>query len=266
MTSLTKFGYWKQFWGPLEELQQLFDIDSHEDLPKYELGFSTSVYDAMCIHLNLSEFLIESKDKIKSALGVADDELRSRLMADLGLLLQTLESDRRNMNEIVETTQNMAYRIEDLRRELESNTRDKYDLRRFVTAQETVYATVLTELRSGQKKTHWMWFIFPQIDGLAMSQTSRHYAIKSIDEAKRYLDHPLLGPRLIECSEAVLAIEDRSAEVIFGYPDDLKLRSSMTLFASIIGPTSVFRSVLEKYFQGKPDESTLRILNGLANE
>lgn len=141
-----------------------------------------------------------------------------------------------------------------------------YDLGRFVTAQEEVYPTVLTELRSGQKKTHWMWFIFPQIDGLAMSKTSRHYAIKSIDEAKRYLDHPILGPRLIECSNAVLAIEEESAEIIFGYPDDLKLGSSMTLFDSIIGTPSVFRLVLDKYFKGKPDERTISILKGLANE
>jgi len=141
----------------------------------------------------------------------------------------------------------------------------KYDLRRFVTAQEEVYATVLSELRSGHKETHWMWFIFPQIDGLAMSQTSKHFAIKNIDEARQYLDHPLLGPRLIECSEAVLAIEDGSAEDIFGYPDDLKLWSSMTLFSAITGPGSVFRSVLDKYFQGKTDERSLRILNGQAN-
>lgn len=142
----------------------------------------------------------------------------------------------------------------------------EYNLRRFVAAQEEVYATVLSELRSGQKETHWMWFIFPQIDGLAMSQKSRHFAIKSSEEARRYLDHPLLGPRLIECSEAVLAIKDGSAENIFEYPDDLKLRSSMTLFSSIAGRNSVFQSVLDKYFQGKSDESTLRILNGLANE
>ncbi|MBK8464918.1 MAG: DUF1810 domain-containing protein [Chloracidobacterium sp.] len=173
------------------------------------------------------------------------------------------------MNEIAERTRNTAYRIEELRRDLESYARDN-DIRRFVTAQEKVYATVLTELRSGQKKTHWMWFIFPQIDGLAMSQTSKHFAIKSVEEARRYLDHPLLGPRLIECSEAALAIKDGSAEDVFGYPDDMKLRSSMTLFSYITQPTSkeptsVFRSVLAKYFQGKTDESTIDILKGLAN-
>ncbi|MBK6751631.1 MAG: DUF1810 domain-containing protein [Acidobacteria bacterium] len=133
----------------------------------------------------------------------------------------------------------------------------RYDLRRFVTAQEEVYATALTELRSGQKETHWMWFIFPQIDGLAMSQTSRHFAIKSIEEARRYLDHPLLGPRLIECSETVLAIDGGGAESVFGYPDHLKLRSSMTLFCLYCRPGFRLYSVLEKYFNGENDENTM---------
>lgn len=262
MTSLTERGLWEQFWGPLKGVQELFDI--FEQRPEYGRSFSPVFLEVLCRHLDLCDFLIEKIETIKRALDGSDDELKSLIMVDLGLLLQILESDRRAVNEIGEMTRNTAYRIEELRRDLEFYTRNKFDLRRFVTAQEQVYATILTELRSGQKKTHWMWFIFPQIDGLAMSQTSKHYAIKSIDEAKRYLDHPLLGPRLIECSEAVLAVEDASADDIFGYPDDLKLRSSMTLFSSITGSTSVFCSVLDKYFQGETDESTIHILKGLA--
>jgi uncharacterized protein (DUF1810 family) len=111
-----------------------------------------------------------------------------------------------------------------------------------------------------------MWFIFPQIDGLGFSPTTRHYAIKGIAEARAYLDHPVLGKRLAECAEAVLAVEGRSASAIFGYPDDMKLRSSMTLFASVAeDPCSVFVRVLDRYFQGERDEKSLRILEGLKN-
>ena len=136
-----------------------------------------------------------------------------------------------------------------------------FDLNRFVTAQNGVFEHALAELRSGQKHTHWMWFIFPQIDGLAMSATSRHHAIRSIAEARAYLDHPVLGPRLIECCETLHELKGFSTAQIFGYPDDLKLRSSMTLF-SIADPTrTVFQSVLDKYFDGTPDERTVQILN-----
>jgi uncharacterized protein (DUF1810 family) len=135
-----------------------------------------------------------------------------------------------------------------------------YDLDRFVRAQSSVYDQALAELQRGQKRTHWMWFIFPQIEGLGHSSTSVHYAIKSLEEARAYLQHPLLGPRLIECAEAVLAVEDRSVSDIFGYPDDLKLGSSMTLFALAAGPQSVFARVLEKCFQGKRDERTIQLL------
>jgi uncharacterized protein (DUF1810 family) len=140
---------------------------------------------------------------------------------------------------------------------------DQYNLSRFVQAQEANYARALAEIRSGKKRTHWMWYIFPQIDGLAFSATSQHYAIKSIAEAKAYLDHPLLGPRLRECAQAVLAIEGRSATEIFGSPDDLKLRSCATLFASVSPPDSVFDRLLQKYYPGGRDEKTLQLL-GLA--
>jgi uncharacterized protein (DUF1810 family) len=137
---------------------------------------------------------------------------------------------------------------------------DPFDLRRFVRAQEDVYDAALAELRGGRKRTHWMWFIFPQIDGLGHSSTSQYYAIKSIEEARRYLDHPILGARLRECAETVLAIEGRTAGQIFGYPDDRKLRSSMTLFARAAGSGAVFDRVLDKYFGGEPDARTLALL------
>ncbi len=138
---------------------------------------------------------------------------------------------------------------------------DPFDLNRFMSAQERVYGTVLAELKSGRKRSHWIWFIFPQIEGLGHSPTSQFYAIKSIEEARRYLKHPVLGARLVECAETVLAVEGRSVADIFGYPDDMKLKSSMTLFASVTEDTnSVFVRVLEKYFHGERDERTLQLL------
>jgi uncharacterized protein (DUF1810 family) len=134
------------------------------------------------------------------------------------------------------------------------------DLERFVSAQASVYSEALAEIRSGRKRTHWIWFIFPQVAGLGHSSTSMHYAIRSLEEARAYLKHPLLGSRLTECAEAVLAVEGRTASDIFPYPDDLKLRSCMTLFAAAAQPESVFARVLEKYFQGKHDERTLQLL------
>jgi len=110
---------------------------------------------------------------------------------------------------------------------------DPFDLSRFLHAQQTVYDHVLAELRSGQKRTHWMWFIFPQIAGLGYSATSQFYSIKSIEEARHYLNHPVLGPRLVQCAELVLAIKGRSASQVFGDPDDLKLRSSICLRLAI---------------------------------
>ena len=139
-------------------------------------------------------------------------------------------------------------------------TGDPFDLERFLSAQRPVYGTALAELRAGRKRTHWMWFVFPQVLGLGHSATSTHYAIRSLEEARRYLDHPVLGARLVECAEAILGVEGRSASEIFGYPDDLRLRSSMTLFAEAAGPDSVFVRVLEKYHGGRRDPRTLEIL------
>lgn len=137
---------------------------------------------------------------------------------------------------------------------------DPFDLHRFLAAQEGVYTSVLSELRSGRKRSHWMWFIFPQIDGLGHSSTSRYYAIKSVEEARQYLSHAVLGRRLSECSEAVYSVQGRSASEIFGFPDDLKLHSSMTLFAQVGGPDSIFAKVIEKYYGGQPDKRTLGLL------
>ena len=140
---------------------------------------------------------------------------------------------------------------------------DPFDLGRFTSAQEGIYGSVLAELKRGQKQTHWMWFIFPQIDGLAHSTTSKYYAIKSIEEARKYLNHPVLGTRLLQCAETVLAVEGRSVSEIFGYPDDLKLKSSMTLFAYVADPRSVFVRILDKFFQGERDVRTLDLLEQL---
>jgi len=139
-------------------------------------------------------------------------------------------------------------------------TDDPYNLSRFVRAQEDDYERALAEIKSGQKRTHWMWYIFPQIDGLGFSSTAKHYAIKSVEEAKAYLDHAVLGPRLRECADAALKVEGRSATEIFGSPDDLKLRSCATLFAFVSSPGSVFERALVKYYEGGRDEKTLRLL------
>ena len=137
---------------------------------------------------------------------------------------------------------------------------DPFDLARFVSAQAGVYGNALSELRSGRKRSHWMWFIFPQVSGLGYSATSQRYAIHGLDEARAYLNHPVLGARLRECAEAVMGIEGSPASEIFGYPDDVKLQSSMTLFALVDGPDSVFARVLAKYFGGTQDSETLRRL------
>jgi len=139
-------------------------------------------------------------------------------------------------------------------------TQDPFQLNRFLEAQEPVYSTVVRELRNGRKYTHWMWFIFPQVSGLGYSSTSKYYAIKSKEEAEQYLNHPILGARLIECSQIVLSHTGRSALEIFGSPDDLKLKSSMTLFETVASGESVFTQVLEKYFQGNRDTKTLKFL------
>jgi len=146
------------------------------------------------------------------------------------------------------------------------NASDTIDLSRFTSAQESIYDSVLTELRNGRKRTHWMWYIFPQIDGLGRSATAKHYAIKSMEEARQYLNHPVLGKRLLECAEAVFTIEGRSISEIFGYPDNLKLKSSMTLFACVAAPCSVFSCVIDKYFNGERDALTLQLLEKLKAE
>lgn len=133
---------------------------------------------------------------------------------------------------------------------------DDFNLDRFVVAQEPVIDRVRDELRRGRKTSHWMWFVFPQVAGLGASLMSQRYAIASLDEARAYLDHPLLGPRLIECVELVLATDCRSAYAIFGSPDDMKLRSSLTLFTQA-GGGDLFRDALERFFDGKPDQATL---------
>lgn len=135
---------------------------------------------------------------------------------------------------------------------------DLFALNRFISAQQEVYDRVLKELNDGSKQTHWMWYIFPQLERLGQSKTSKYYAIKSKEEAIAYLNHPLLGSRLKECAEAVFAVEGRTAKEIFGYPDDRKLKSSMTLFAHIASD-SVFDRVLDKYFHER-DEKTLQLL------
>jgi len=134
---------------------------------------------------------------------------------------------------------------------------DRYHLQRFVDAQRLVYTAVLSELRAGRKRSHWMWFIFPQISGLGHSLTSQTFAVSSLAEAAAYLAHPTLGPRLRECAALVAGIEDRSIDQIFGHPDDLKFHSSMTLFARAAPEEPVFPACLQKYFGGRPDPQTL---------
>lgn len=137
---------------------------------------------------------------------------------------------------------------------------DPHDLNRFVDAQKSQYELALSEIKNGDKRSHWMWYIFPQFHGLGHSETSRFYSIKSVAEAKAYLAHPLLGPRLRECAEAVLQVEGKTAREIFGSPDDVKLNSCATLFASVLPAGSVFEQVLDKYFAGKRDDRTLHLM------
>jgi uncharacterized protein (DUF1810 family) len=134
---------------------------------------------------------------------------------------------------------------------------DAFPLERFVEAQSEVYADVVAELRAGQKQSHWMWFVFPQIKGLGNSPTAKQYAIVSRAEAVAFVEHPVLGPRLKECTQLVIDIEGRTIGQIFGYPDDLKFRSSMTLFATVTPDNEVFLKALQKYFRGEMDQATL---------
>ena len=140
---------------------------------------------------------------------------------------------------------------------LEKVMNGQYELQRFVDAQHPVYEDVCKELRAGRKQSHWMWFIFPQIKGLGHSVMARKFAISSLAEAKAYLAHPVLGARLRECSRLVAVVDGRSIDEIFGAPDNLKFRSSMTLFAQATSDNQVFNDCLLKYFGGEPDPSTL---------
>lgn len=135
------------------------------------------------------------------------------------------------------------------------------DLARFVRAQESNYDQAMAEIRSGRKRSHWMWYVFPQFAGLGASPTSQHFAIRSLDEARAYLAHPLLGPRLVDGCEAVLELAGVSAHDVFGSPDDMKLRSRATLFALVSPPGSVFERLLQRYFNGKPDDATLQLVD-----
>lgn len=137
---------------------------------------------------------------------------------------------------------------------------DPFNLHRFVDAQESVHARALAEIRAGRKESHWMWFVFPQLAGLGFSPMSERYAITSLEEARAYLAHPTLGPRLIEIGEAALSVSGRSVSEIFGTPDDLKLRSCVTLFGEASPTGSVFERLLEKYYRREKDEKTLRLL------
>jgi uncharacterized protein (DUF1810 family) len=138
---------------------------------------------------------------------------------------------------------------------------DPYDLQRFVEAQDPVIDDVKEELRAGCKRTHWMWFVFPQMEGLGKSRMSQRYAISSHAEAEAYLAHSILGPRLRECTKIVNKIEGRSANDVFGSPDDLKFRSSMTLFDAVADDPAPFETALERYYDGEPDQKTLELLD-----
>jgi uncharacterized protein (DUF1810 family) len=140
---------------------------------------------------------------------------------------------------------------------MESNN----ELKKFLDAQNQVYLKALSEIKEGKKNSHWMWYIFPQIKGLGSSETAKFYAITDLEEAAAYLSHPVLGKHLIEIAEEVLNLNGKTATQIFGTPDDMKLRSCMTLFANVENANSVFQKVLAKYFNGLPDELTLQLLN-----
>lgn len=137
-----------------------------------------------------------------------------------------------------------------------------FDLQRFVDAQAPAYSTVVAELRAGSKRSHWIWFIFPQLAGLGRSPTAARFAISSLAEAQAYLDHDVLGPRLRECTRLVNAIEGRSVDDIFGWPDNLKVRSSMTLFARATADNAEFVRLLEKFYGGQQDPATVALLSG----
>jgi uncharacterized protein (DUF1810 family) len=139
--------------------------------------------------------------------------------------------------------------------------KDSNNLKRFIDAQETDYPIALTEVKNGRKQSHWMWYIFPQIDGLGFSETSRYYAIKNLQEAEAFLKDPVLSSRLIGICHELLQLKNKDARSIFGSPDDLKLKSSMTLFAALPNTDPVFQSVIDQFFNGVKDTKTLNIIN-----
>jgi uncharacterized protein (DUF1810 family) len=138
---------------------------------------------------------------------------------------------------------------------------EENNLQRFIHAQEPDYKKALSEIKQGRKRSHWMWYIFPQIQGLGFSATSQFYAIKNLAEAEAYLEHPVLGSRLVEICQELLKLDSHDAHQIFGCPDDLKLKSSMTLFAAVANPNAVFALVLDKFFSGKKDPKTLELID-----
>ena len=137
---------------------------------------------------------------------------------------------------------------------------DPFHLARFIDAQRNDYSQAVAELRAGRKRSHWIWFIFPQLKGLGRSPTSEHFGVASLDEARAYLAHPILGPRLEECTRLVNQIEGSSIDQIFGFPDNLKFRSSMTLFSHAAPNNAIFSAALDKYFAGEPDPRTIELL------
>jgi uncharacterized protein (DUF1810 family) len=143
----------------------------------------------------------------------------------------------------------------------EINQHDPYNLERFLEAQDPVFEDVCSELRAGSKRSHWMWFIFPQMKGLGHSSMATYYAISGLQEAREYLQHGILGPRLVECCELVTAIRGRPIEEVFGQVDSLKFHSSITLFAQAAPENQAFQAALQKYFKGKDDSATLQLLS-----
>lgn len=162
----------------------------------------------------------------------------------------------------METIRWDIYNFIDRKDKLRGNSmRGEEGLERFVKAQKDDYAEALSEMKNGHKESHWIWYIFPQMRGLGYSSMSEYYGIKNLDEAKAYLKHPVLGKRLIEISEALLSLDSNDARNVMGYPDDLKLRSSMTLFHLADPSEDIFKKVLEKFFSGKPDPETVNLIN-----
>ena len=143
---------------------------------------------------------------------------------------------------------------------------DQYNLNRFIEAQMTTYEGAMLELTRGRKESHWVWYIFPQIEGLGRSDTAKLYSIKSLEEGGAYLEHLVLGPRLVEACEILLSLEDISMNQVMGFPDDLKLLSSMTLFEFISGSNSIFTKIIEIYFDDKRDETSLSIISSMFSE